>query len=87
MDIKVSRGPVVSLGSGNGSHLMTIAYYRLADGSINAVLEEMPVHVIERHPTISMRFAMAAQWSVEGALSLMRQCVRFDDETRAANED
>jgi hypothetical protein len=66
---------------------MTVDYYRLPNGSINAVLHDMPKSVIESEATISARFTKAAIWTVEGALSLMRQAVRFDDESRAAQNE
>ena len=78
---------VVSLGSASGSYLMTVELYRLPDGEIHAVLQDMPVPVVESEATITARFAKAAAWMMEGSLSFMRQAVRFDDETRAANEE
>lgn len=74
------------LNAARGSYLCTVSYFRRADGSIAAALDAVPVHVIEAEPTISARFFKAAQWSLAGMLDLMRQGVRFDDETRAAND-
>jgi hypothetical protein len=78
---------VVQIGSAQGSYLMTVAYYRLPNGEINAVIEDMPASVIESEATISARFTRAAIWTLDGMLSLMRQGVRFDEETRASQND
>lgn len=80
-------GEVKIIGAGTGSHLMTVDFYRLPNGEINAVLSHMPVPVIEAEATISDRFTKAAMWAIEGGLSLMRQAVRFDEETREAQND
>lgn len=75
---------VVPLQAAQGSYLFSASYYRMPDGSIRAALDDMPVHVIEGEDTIATRFFRAAAWSVEGALDLMRQGCRFDEETRAS---
>jgi hypothetical protein len=80
-------GEVKQIGSATGSFLMRVDFYRLPRGEISAVLQGMPAYVIESEPTISARFTKAAMWAVEGALSLMRQAVRFDEETREAQND
>lgn len=74
---------VVPLQSAEGSLLCTVSYYRMADGSIRASLDDMPGHVIEAESTITQRFWNAAQWTLPGMLDLMRQGLRFDDEHRA----
>jgi hypothetical protein len=78
---------VVHIGSGKGSYLMTVDFYRQPNGDIHAELQHMPVPVIEAEPTITDRFTRASMWLMEGALSFMRQAIRFDEETRAAMND
>lgn len=75
---------VVALNSAQGSFLCGLSLFRLPDGSIRAILDDMPAHVIEAEATITRRFFKAAEWSVEGALDLMRQGLRFDEETRSS---
>lgn len=79
---------VVSLEADKGSFLCSVDLYRAPDGAIRATLREMPAHVIEAEPTITARFFAAAQWCISGSLDLMRQGVRFEEETRdPANDD
>ena len=78
---------VTPIGAGDGSYLGSGAFYRRADGSIKAAVEQMPVHVIEGEQTITARFFLVAQWCLAGVLDLMRQGVRFDEETREAAND
>lgn len=77
---------VVPLQSGQGSYLCSLSLYRMSDGSIRVALEDMPSHVIEADATIAARFFRAAEWCLEGVLDLMRQGVRFDEETRSLAE-
>lgn len=74
---------VTALHSSTGSFLCTVSFYRKPDGEIAAVLEEMPDHVIETKQTITERFFAAASWCANGSLDLMRQGVKFDEETRS----
>ena len=76
----------VPLLAGQGSYLCTVSFYRRADGEITATLDVMPTHVIDGEETITARFFKAASWCFTGALDLMRQGLRFDEETRAALE-
>ena len=75
---------VISLRKALGSHLCTVSLYRAPDGKIVAVLDDMPVHVIEGESAITARFFKAATWCSSAALDLMRQGLRFDEENRAA---
>lgn len=77
---------VVNICASNGSYLMSVDFYRLPTGEIHAVLQDMPVHVIESEADIAPRLIKAAHWLVEGAVSFMRQAVRFDEETRISME-
>lgn len=74
------------IGQGHGSFLATITLRRRADGVITATLEDMPDQEIDNEPTITARFIKIAAWAQEGALDLMRQAIRFCEETRAAND-
>ena len=80
-------GEVKQIGAARGSHLMTVDFYRLPNGEIEAVLTDMPVHVIEAEATIAARFIRASEWLLGGMLSFMRQAVRFDEETRESMND
>jgi hypothetical protein len=71
-------GEVVSLAAAEGSLLVTVSMWRMPDGSVRAVIDDMPTHVIEVEPTISARFVKAAVWTCEGACDLLRQGSRFD---------
>lgn len=77
---------VTPISSANGSFLCTLSLFRMPDGSIRTVVDDMPNHVIEAEPTITARFFRVADWSFQGALDLMRQGVRFCEEHRAENE-
>lgn len=74
------------IGEGQGSFLATITLRRRADGVITATLQDMPDHEIDNEPTITARFIKAAAWAQEGALDLMRQAIRFCENTRASND-
>lgn len=78
---------VVALRAAEGSLLATVSLFRMPDGSIRAVLDGMPVHVIEDRSTITARFVDAGFWCLQGGLDLMQQAVRFDpdlDDARTA---
>lgn len=78
---------VVNLNAGVGSFLASVSLFRMPDGSIRAVLDDMPVHVIEGEPTISRRFELAGFWLLKGACDLLRQSNQFDPSTRAEAPD
>jgi hypothetical protein len=78
---------IAHLHAGVGSYLATIDLYRDPTGEIRAVLQHMPVPVIESEATISARLFKTGQWAIEAGLDLMRQGVRFDHETREAQND
>lgn len=80
-------GNVVPLNVAEGSLLATVSMWRMPDGSVRAVLDHMPVHVIEREKTISARFLSASMWTVEAAGDLLRQANRFDPETKDQPHD
>jgi hypothetical protein len=76
----------IKLRAAVGSYLGAVHFYRCPDGTINAVLVDMPSHVIERDDTICKRFFRAADWCMHGASDLMQQGLRFDEEHRALKE-
>lgn len=78
---------IVPLGRGRGSFIASVELYRSADGRIEAVLADMPGHIIEGEQMISARFFELAERMIEGALSFMRQGCAFDLETRESKND
>ena len=67
-----------------GSYLGAVHFFRRVDGSIHANLVDMPAHVIDGKATLCDRFFMVAHWCLEGVTDLMRQGLRFDEDTRAS---
>lgn len=80
-------GDVLKMSPPEGSYLATITVFRMPDGSTRAVLEDMASDQIEVVPTITERFFKVASWCMSAAPDLMRQGLRFDEETRALNDD
>ena len=78
---------VVQLGETIGTIICSVNFFRRPDGSIHANLIHMPEYVIENKASICDRFFLAAQCCVDGTLDLMRQGLRFDEETRAMKEE
>lgn len=76
----------IPIGAGSGSFLARIDLHRHPDGRVSACLVEMPNHVIEHQPTITKRFFLLSEWCLKASLDFMRQGVRFDEETWAAND-
>lgn len=72
--------------AGEGSYLCRVDLYRAPTGEIRAALVDMPDHVIEARETVTKRFFMLAEWCLTASLDFMRQGIRFDEETRAAND-
>jgi hypothetical protein len=77
----------IGTAPGIGSYLGQINFFRRPDGSIHANLIDMPPHVIESEATICDRFFLASKWCLDGTLDLMRQGLRFDEETRQSKEE
>lgn len=78
---------VTPIRPSEGSYLANVSFYRMPDGDVRAVLEDMASHQIEQLPSITERFFKVSGWAIKGAMDLLRQGLRFDEETRALNDD
>lgn len=75
-------GNVTPFNAPSGSFLCSMSLYRMPDGSIRCVLDDMPAHVIEARETISKRFADAAGWAIDASADLLRQACKFDPDSQ-----
>lgn len=70
---------VVQLQSGQGSFLASVSLFKMPDGSVRGVLDDMPDHVIEDQETIAARLRDVATWCILSATSFERQAAEFED--------